>query len=290
MASFTVDQLTNLSIVEQRGGPFDNGIIMELRREAQVSGLDVTGTPDFRITQESLNTLPQGSGFGFGDSPIGHPDLVLIERAVRLIPGTTTSCIVELLYKRQWTSLDTIGLGEFIPRGGGGLRQFTTHRNSDGDDVVVCYTYPEKCSPAPCVDDPAFPFRAPHMAGKTECQSGEIQVDLPSDSLEFEGRLMTESPGSVVRVWRGSINSEVWNDGAPGTWRCSEVTFSPWDLAQPGFEQWVFNFLFQFDPTGWNPDAIYRDAAQGKPPIDLVEGNGLIEVQWYPVLDFHTLF
>ena len=226
MASSTVDLLTDLSMIEQRGGPFDDGIIMELRREALVTGLNVDpgagGTPDFRILQEALNTLGPGTGEGFGDSPgPGHPDLVLVERIPRLIPGETTKVIVELVYKRQFTSLDTLGLGVFIPRGGGGLRQFTTHRDQFGNDVVVCYSYPQKCSPDPCVEDPAFPFTAPALAGKTVCMAGEIQVDLPSDSLEFEGRLMAESPGSIVRVWRGSTNANVWNDGPPGTWRAT---------------------------------------------------------------------
>lgn len=298
MASYTVDQITNLSFVEQRGE--NDGVVFELRREALVIGLDVTGTPDFRILQEALNTLPASTGVGFGDAPIGHPDLILVERVVRLIPGETTKCIVELVYKRHFSTLDTVGIGTFIPRGGAGLRQFTTARNQFGDDVEVCYTYPPKCiGPTPCggpglpdccVDDPAYPFSDPRLGGRTVCMAGEIQVDYPSDTLEFEGRLVAQFPGVIARTWRGSTNLNVWNDGAPGTWRCSEVSFIPYDIAPVQDKVWVFNFLFQFDPTGWNPDAIFRNQLTGMPPIDLVEGDGIKEVDWYPQLNFQLLF
>ncbi len=286
MATATVDQITNLSMVEQRGGGNDNGVIMELRREALVKDLDVAATPDFRILQEALNNLPPGSGVGFGDSLTSHPGLVLVERIPRLVPGTTTTCIVELLYKRLFSSVDTLkaGVGQWIVRGGGSLRQFTTHRNQFGMDNAVCYTYPADPS------NSAYPTTDPRLAGRTKCQSGEIQVDLPSDTLEFTGRLITPNPGSIARAWRGRTNLYLWNGGAPGTWRCTEVSFDPWDLGDPEFEQWLFNFFFQFDPTGWNPDAIFRDQLTGKPPINLVEGNGVIEVDWYPTLDFEDLF
>ncbi len=287
-ASYTVDQVTNLSFVEQRGE--NNGVVFELRREALVTGLDVTGTPDFRILQEALNTLPASTGVGFGDAPIGHPDLILVERVVRLIPGETTKVIVELVYKRQFSSLDTLEIGVFIPRGGSGLRQFTTARDAFLNDIEVCYTYPAKCAPDPCVEDPAYPFTDPRLAGQTVCMAGEVQVDYPSDTLEFEGRLVAEFPGVIARTWRGSTNEFTWNDGAPGTWRCAEVAFYPYDIAPTQAKVWVFNFLFQFDPTGWNPDAIFRNQLTGFPPIDLVDGNGVVEVDWYPTMNFAVLF
>ena len=159
-ASFTVDQITNLSFVEQRGE--NDGVVFELRREALVIGLDVVGTPDFRILQEALNTLPASSGVGFGDAPIGHPDLILVERVVRLIPGETTKVIVELVYKRQFSSLDTVAIGIFIPRGGSGLRQFTTGKDAFGKDIVVRHTYPAACSPEPCQ-----PFRTLNAQRRT---------------------------------------------------------------------------------------------------------------------------
>lgn len=297
MAEVHIDRLTNLSAIEQRGGDFDLGVLMELRREALVSGLnldpDTGGTADFRILQEALNSLP--GGLAFGDSPIGHPDLVLIERVPRLIPGEQTKVVVELVYKRFGSAIETMGFineGNFRARGGGTLRQITTGKNQFGVDIVVCYTYPAKCSPTPCAEAPGYPHQAPCLAGTTKCQGGEVQVDLPSDVLEFEGRWRGASPGAMARTWRGFTNNAGWNGGDAGEWRCSEVTFTPWDIAggSPGNFIWLVNFYFQFDPTGWNPDAIFRDPITGKPPPDLVQGDGVITVDWYPERNFSEFF
>ncbi len=303
-ASYTVDQLTNLSFVEQRGE--NDGVVFELRREALVIGLDVAGTPDFRLLQEALDTLPPGTGVGFGDAPIGFEHLILVERVVRLIPGETTKVIVELVYKRYFSSLDTLEIGVFIPRGGSGLRQFTSGKDQFGEDIEVCYDYPSACVQDPpipppdmcgtpgqadcCEQHPSYPFTDPRLAGKTVCLGGDVQVDYPSDTLEFEGRLVAEFPGEIARTWRGSTNLTAWNDGAKGTWRCAEVAFYPYDIAPTQAKVWVFNFLFQFDPTGWNPDAIFRNQLTGMPPNDLVDGYGVVEVDWYPTLNFQMLF
>ncbi len=294
----TVDQLTNLSFVEQRSD--FGGVVFELRREALVSGLDIDALdpPDYRILQDALNALP--AYLRFGEPALGHPDLILIERVVRLIPGERTKCIVELVYKRHFSTLDTLGTGTFIPRGGSGLRQFTTGKDAFQNDIIVEFTYPAACvGPSPCggpgqpdccVQDPDYPFTDPRLAGKTVRMGGEVQVDYPSDTLEFEGRLVAEFPGAIARTWRGSTNAFVWNDGAPGTWRCSEVAFYPYDIAPTQAKVWVFNFLFQFDPTGWNPDAIFRNQLTGMPPSVLIEGQGVVEVNWYPTLNFAILF
>ena len=289
-ASFTVDQITNLSMVEQRGE--NNGVIFELRREALVTGLnpDILKGGKFRILQEALDTLPASSGVGFGDAPIGNADLILVERVVRLIPGERTKCIVELVYKRQFSSLDTLEIGVFIPRGGAGLRQFTTGKDAFGNNIVVRHTYPDKCAPDPCQEAPGYPYTDTSLVGATAYQGGEVQVDYPSDTLEFEGRLVAQSPGTLARSWRGHTNDAVWNGGDIGTWRCAEVPFYPYDIAPTIEKVWVFNFLFQFDPTGWNPDAIFRDQLTGLPPPVLVDGESVVEVDWYPTRNFAELF
>lgn len=295
MAAFTIDQLTNLSMVEQRGG--NTGVVFELRREALVTGLDADTLLDFRILQEALDTIL----LVIGDGLVGHPDLILVERIVHLIPGERTKCRVELVFKRHFSTLDTVELGTFIPRGGSGLRQFTTAKDAFLNDIEVCYTYPAKCvgpspcggpkQPACCIEDPGYPFSDPRLAGAYVCMGGEVQVDYPADTLEFEGRLREEFPGQVARLWRGSTNNAEWNDGAIGTWRCAEVSFYPYDIApNPANRIWVFNFLFQFDPTGWNPDAIFRNQLTGMPPRDLIDGLGVVEVDWYPTHNFHSLF
>ncbi len=280
----TVDQLTNLSFVEQRGK--NGGVVFELRREALVSGLDIDALdpPDYRILQDALDALP--AYLRFGEPAEGHADLILIERVVRLIPGERSKCIVELVYKRYFSHLDTVEIGTFITRGGSGLRQFTTGKDAFQNDIVVQHTYPAN------ENDPGYPHTAPDLAGVTKRMGGEVQVDYPSDTLEFEGRLVREHPGVEARAWRGHTNMGPgqWNGGEEGTWRCAEVSFYPYDIAPLIEKVWVFNFLFQYDPTGWNPDAIYRDMLTGMPPPVLVDGESVVEVDWYPLKNFHGLF
>lgn len=302
-ATYTIDQLTNLSMIERRSG--NTGVVFELRREALVSGLDADTLQDYRVLQEALDTV----GLVIGDALIGHDDLILVERVPHLIPGERTKCRVELVFKRRFSTLDTVELDTFIPRGGSGLRQFTTPRDQFGNDIKVCYTYPAKCMQDPpipppdmcgqpgqaacCEEEPGYPFTDPRLAGELVCLGGEVQVDYPSDTLEFEGRLISLAPGEIARKWRGHTNMGPgnWNGGAPGTWRCTEVSFYPYDIAPDVNKVWVFNFLFQFDPTGWNPDAIFRNQLTGMPPPDIDDHPGaVIEVDWYPTLNFHALF
>lgn len=283
-ASYTIDQLTNLSMIERRGG--NTGVVFELRREALVSGLDADVLLDFRILQEALDTIL----LKIGDELLGSDDLILVERVPRLIPGERTKCIVELVFRRRFSSIDTVELRTFIPRGGSGLRQFTTGKDAFQNDIVVRHTYPDKCAPDPCQEAPGYPYTDPRLAGATAYQGGEIQVDYPSDTLEFEGRLEAQSPGAIARSWRGHTNDAVWNGGDIGTWRCAEVSFYPYDIAPTIEKVWVFNFLFQFDPTGWNPDAIFRDQLTGLPPPVLVDGESVVEVDWYPTRNFAELF
>ncbi len=272
MASVTLD-IRTLS-AEERGGT-----IVSLQRRAFVTGL---ATQDFGVLMEALDDagVPQA-----GDSLPGFDNLVLVKRAPRVFDQANPSKVeIDLEYRAKgggaWRLLprqDGSGndLG-FVWRGDTTLQQDRSRVNFFGEEIVVSHTYPSSDI---------------ELGGQTINQTGVINVQRPKTTLSNAGVIQASYPDNISRFWTGTVNAAFWAGNPPGTWLCTRVAFSALDLSL-AIPTWNFEFSFEFDYLGQQPEAIFNDArpTQGGPPINLVDGVGFFSVFWYPELDFNIEF
>lgn len=291
-ADVHIDRIDVLQMTETRGGPTNAGVVTSMTRVARVVNIisDDTGEAlsDVRVLQQALtDVFQENASFAIGQAPVGFPDLICIERQVRLIPGQRDAVDVVCKYERRGLSLDSIGFiddapggddPQFIVRGSAGTRTITTQKQRDGvtDLNVAPYTYPAN-------------YWIESKRNKTdEYQVADMQVLFPSASLEFSFRFVTSTPGVIARNWAEHVNSAAWNAGAPRTWMCTRVDFEQQDFV-PENKVWDFTIAFEHDETTWDNKVFFRDPSTGRKPNNLLpEGLNEYTVIWHPELNFST--
>ena len=169
-------------------------------------------------------------------------------------------------------------------QGRSSLRQVTTEKDGYGNQILLEHTFPD--------DDVDFglntTFNPSDVTPKAVLQGGEIALLMPSAEQEITIFYSTDYPMDYCLSWLGHINWYSWGSAAPFTWICSDVSYTIHNLATSP-PVWKFQFQFQYDPLGWPKNAIFVDPRTGKPPQNLVPGEGIQEVFWYPYADFNLI-
>ena len=103
------------------------------------------------------------------------------------------------------------------------------------------------------------------------------------------------SPVTLSRGYRGRINVNTFQGGAPKTWMCRGIDGT--NVPQPwGFTMWKTVYEFAYDPNTWASSSAFTDTRTGKPPPDVyfnpanpLQGNGLFLIDDGPTMDFSPL-
>lgn len=240
-----------------------DGVVKSLQRRMRVSGLSDT---DFEVLYSALDE----AGVPAADSTLpGRLGLVVKRRSVKLLPREQSKCDVDIFYEKLQESVSN-----FVFSGGSSLKHLVTQNDRNGAQIILSHTFP--------AGDPDFP-------NETRSQGGEVNVLYPQTGITATGLLAVDFPHFITAQWIGFRNATTWAGGSAGTWLITGARFTPHDLsAEP--KQWIFEFEFSADTTGWQPETVYIDERTGKPPPNIVEGVGTTVVDWYPTRDYSELF
>lgn len=243
----------------------EGGIVVELTttiRVTSVSGASVTAK------FQDVGTALDLAGYTVFSTTTEYTNLRCMIREVEFID--TDKCDVTLTYK-------ALGFGGYnnsgslVARGGGSLQQVNTNFDVYGNQIIVAHTY--------AADDEGS------FAGQTKTVTAEVQQLFPQIELVYEGILQLGAPILFQQAYQGYVNSVWWNGGAPNTWLCTNVEWEQHNTALSPASYRV-TMSFQYDSSTWNPVAIYKDPETNKPPIDLVDGVGVVNVYTQPETDF----
>jgi len=260
MATVHLDTLRDLSLEE------DNDVVISLRRTLTVTG--VSGS-DHEIL---YNALSETNVPDPGDELSNDSNMILLKRNAHVVGKNADGAIVEIDIEYSSRRFYVFNTWKFeIDTNMQGIR---SQNDRYGNQIIVSHTYPNT--------DPQY-------AGYPSSQGGWIDVLTPSMILRAAGNYITNRPDIIARQWIGAVNSSSWAAGAAGTWLCSSVKAAEQDNSTSP-PTWRMDFEFQHDQRGWQPAAVYIDPRTGSPPANVVNGVGIVTVQWYPELQFRVLF
>lgn len=114
-------------------------------------------------------------------------------------------------------------------------------------------------------------------------QGGEVEYEA-SQLLLIQRRTETFPPMQKSRFYSNTVNRrKIWGF-AKGTLFCHPITA----VSNDGGETYQVTYQFQEADT-WRATATYKDKKTGKPPNDLVQGVGVVDVEIYRETDFSDL-
>lgn len=232
-----------------------------------VYDLDDTLNPPHRL-QQALDYCP-----AYGTCVPGMPDLVLVRKRVEPVTNCTTSARVTMEYAR-------IGDSDlyFIFGCRGTLSSIESEKDGSGNQITLTYTFPED-------------YENEDLAGTTQTVGGKINVMVPTRVITARGIVYCDTPLPIQGLWQGSINALPWAGGEAGTWMCTECSAAPLRVTGvPGANIWSFSFEFQYNLAGHQPTCWFNDPETGEPVPDLVPGESVKTIDWYPQLDFSLYF
>jgi hypothetical protein len=269
MATAQLDTLVDIAVI------VDKGMVRSLTRSVLITGLTATDGVTMAEQMLSASGLPAAGG---AISVKGH--LLYLENIeAKLIEGELTKATAVLSYARRDVSSSSAAGGGVTPtlRGGTALKQVTTAKDRQGNQIIVEHTWP-----ADDDDD---------HKNKTQTQGGEISVLVPMSTVYGEFIEANASPGVITKAWAGHVNEDTWLGGAPRTWMCTSAKFELADF-NTSPRTYRFAFEFEYDDQGWDNDttAVFVDPRTGKPAADLVEGAGIKKIQYYPARNFGNTF
>lgn len=278
-AEVYIDRIDTLSMREE------NGTITGITRKAFVRGL--TGT-DFNVMYDVLEAagIP-ASGSAPSGGEYGSWPLRLRRRNVTMTDPDSAEVVLEYgLLNDQGQDLkqglytDTMLGGVAVGKLTCSVQQQTTNLYRDPDDdsgsketIILEHTYP--------ADDPDYP-------SQTVQQSGEITVYVPQKNLSVEGVLVQNTtPTSLADDIVGAVNSIYWMSGEPYTWLCTEMT---WEYRGRNIDEetnmYHIALQFQHNKDTWNPTAVFIDDRTGRPPENLVSGEGYQYIRYHKAVNF----
>lgn len=243
--------LSNVSIQEEAGE------VVGATNRVKVT---LTKAPG-RIFRRALDTasVPQPSDI----LDVDFPDVRVISRnitSVQAISNTEVTVFIDVEYELQRPEEDQ----GFPLRGGSSLQQIRTQRDRDGVAIKVEY--------------------------KGEEIIAEVDVLAPQGNHTRGIRIETEDPDSVVAEWINHVNDATWRGAAAGRWLCTSVDYEMVDReAFPKAYDFTFAFEQSSTPDGWTYTAAYKNP-DGDIPGDIVDGVGIVDVDWHPSQDFEVLF
>ena len=250
----TVDRISMIEATER------HGVIMRMVRSAMVSGLSDT---DYTAIKTALDNV--GITAGSRPSGTGFSQLRLTERNPRVID--TTHVEVQLVYEHvinDGQDMDNPLDDTFWPESRITVSQVSSNKYPDhagihpdlrGEEITVSHTFP--------ATDTDYP-------GTKRSQSGEISIYQVDETVTVSGKRTTASPWLLTRKLISTVNSKAWGGRPARTWMCTEAS---WKMIDDTNNVHLFVFVFQHNPDGWDPTAVYIDERTGKPPTGMNEGD-----------------
>ncbi len=206
-----------------------------------------------------------------GDTHPDEPSVIVKETNIVSVASDT----VEIAVKYAAPDLLQPSTTSVIIEVGSTLSQVDTNIDVNGNILQTQYTYP------------LLYAETPEFAGKTINHAGMVPRLIPEPTLRLT-RLEDESPLIKSSIYVGKINSQIFEDGAPGTWMCTGIEGNSQDS---GFTYTV-TYSFQFRPDGWGQQIVFISSDTGEPPVfaNPTEFNlGVRSYQIYEAIDFNQL-
>ena len=183
---------------------------------------------------------------------------------------------VELVYEKfnnEGQSIDSPPNGVMTGSVRASVQQLTTNRDREGVVVSVEHTWPS--------DDKDYP-------GRTDTQGGEFTVYVPQRTFEVIGIKDTNRPWLIGNALIGKVNDGPFMGNPAREWMCMGASWTIEDAAVSN-NRYQFVFEFQHNPDTWDATAVFIDARTGKPPPDLVEGEGIKRVEVHESENFEAV-
>ena len=246
------------------------GVITRVRRTAYVSGLSSVGH------EKLIEALVEGGVPTSGSTLAGDgcADLRLTERTVKMVSrdDAEIDLVYELYYESNYVNANSPPYSVFDGVMKTSVQQVTTNKDADGELLVVSHTYP--------ADDEDYP-------SKTVEQGGEITIYQPQKTFTLRLLKNTASPWVLTDALLGKVNSAAWAGDVERTWMCSSISWKVHKIDNQ--EQYDYEIEFQFNPATWDPVVTFIDDRTGKPPKDLVEGEGYYTVEYLEQVPFESI-
>jgi hypothetical protein len=262
------------NLLQELTGEEVSGVMDSMTRLFLVEGLGSTSSSAIAEALQSSGIPP------YGEIHASYPNLYVARRSARIDENSPDKAYVTCVYESVARDRFSNIAGQFRVSGGTALTQRRTSYDALGNQLFVEHTFP--------VDDPDYP-------GMTIQQGAEADVLMPQTTIVLEGLLYSAVPHYISRSMVGHINLAYWAGGGPGTWLCTGGNFglnqAPNLFAESDQQlpQWAFTVELLFDPEGHVPFVQYLDQRVNRPAPNLVYGQGIKPVQWYPYFDFNAL-
>ena len=237
----------------------------ELTVSMMITGLAETGLAKIAEAM-ALDDVP-----GMGDV---HPDLdTLYVSGIRLKSLDAKVLELEHIYTGRSSGIDndfgfgTGGSGDSMEVG---ATVISEDRNADGDNVPLSVSYTD-------------------AEGVVHEQGGMVTILVPQMTKTFTRRT-TYDPAYDAIDFVGAVNSAIWPlmlEARAGELLCTGIVGRSSDWGQT----WEVTYSFQYNSRGWDSQQIvYIDPETGRPPDDVVDGNGVETITgMYELRDFAGL-
>lgn len=271
------------------------GVVVELRTQALVTGLTDT-------TPKALFNAMENAGLPtHGSTLADFPNLEVVERAPTIDPNSPSKAKVDIVYG------EFHGEGQRIKdpnqkaqfSGSVSLQQITTQMDnydiSKAKQITLTHTFSDGTAAYKDGNGNTVKRDEHGRAGKEVPLTGEINVLSPNATATLTGIMEVSSGHAEALKWAGKVNSAKWGPSPPRTWLITNVAWSFHGFQKPktgGNKTWYkFAYTFEYDKTGWDPQAIYIDPETGRVPVEkLKKDKGYKTIEWYPSADFNDIF
>ncbi len=266
----------------------EGGRVVSIDRAFIVSGLPVqpldiphagertTHPGAFQFDEVMKAALADASVAQPGEAHPVHAELFVVERTPKIIGSQTV--MVTCTYKLP-------GGGSFDPPTG---TQYMMSGGTSVEQVETPFNRLEQSDGSLAGSEISLQHEG------LEDQVGTISPFEGRAVLSFGAAISSLAPWLLVANWVNTVNAGTFFY-APGavarTWLITDMNFELSDRETVGgLPIYEFQMNMRHNPTGWDPDVWMVDPDTGRPPKDMVSGEGFKKIFWYDERNFNSLF
>lgn len=202
-------------------------------------------TPGTGIWQQTYDELNAQKGIDFGVSHPNDGTIYVTRIKPKPFPARSkTSVKVYVTY--QTPGVDSFNRSETQISFHTVSRSTTTNYDADGDPIYVSY-YPPTAQSG---EGPGATLN--HQLGNAN--------KIESTGILEVSREEPDNPQGVLKLMN-CINSQAWQGGQKGTWRCCDIAIQK-IVSRPGFR---VRYMFEYRQWGWLHTLVYTDGVFGVP-------------------------
>lgn len=202
-----------------------------------------------------------------------------------VVENTPDAAWVTVTYKlRSPDARPILPIGESTPPVidiGATVQSVQTNKNSDGKQITVSHTFPDKINP-----DTGEPITV------TQGVLVDKQVAMPFARGTRREIITSRGIINKASLYVDRINATLFLGLPPKTWLCTGITGrSAGDTTASGGAD-LFEVSYEFQsrfPDTWDAEVVFIDPETGQPPVGLVEGEGIKTEQVSNMVDFAPL-